>query len=132
LIGVAGRARFAPSSTNGDVYMSEDEQRAGRQTRAGLNESKARNENELVDRGSAFGEYACECSQKTCSAPLSLSVEEYEEVRKVPTHFIIARGHGSPDVERVVRETSRYQVVEKIGDAAKMAARLDPRSSEPH
>jgi hypothetical protein len=57
---------------------------------------------------------------------VSLSIDEYEEVRSVPTHFVVARGHVDRQVEFVVRETSRYQVVEKFGIAAAVAKRLDP------
>ena len=49
-------------------------------------------------------------------------------MRGVPTHFVVAPGHVVPDVEVVVRETPRYQVVEKIGVAAKVSTQLDPRS----
>ena len=62
-----------------------------------------------------------------CATLVPLTVSEYEEVRKVPTHFVIAPGHLVVGVEVVVRETSRYQVVEKIGAGAPMATRLDPR-----
>jgi hypothetical protein len=102
-----------------------------RQRRAAVNQSLFRQMNESTERqhhGSAFIEFTCECAQKTCDTPVSLAVDEYEEVRKVSTHFIVAPGHLAPEAERVVRETTRYQVVEKIGVAAKVAVRLDPRS----
>ena len=44
-------------------------------------------------------------------------------MRGHPTHFVVVRGHWSPSVERIVRETDRYQVVETFGDAALLAAR---------
>jgi len=56
-----------------------------------------------------------------------MTVAEYEKVRRVPTHFIVAQGHVVPDVERIVRTTSGDEVVEKIGDAATVARSLDPR-----
>jgi len=62
-----------------------------------------------------------------CDAFVSLTVWEYEEVRRVPTHFVIASGHLVVGVEVIVRDTPEYQIVEKIGAGAPVATRLDPR-----
>ena len=62
-----------------------------------------------------------------CEAFVSLTGSEYEEVRRVPTHFVIASGHLLVGVEVIVRDTPGYQIVEKIGAAASAAIRLDPR-----
>ena len=99
------------------------------QTRVGIRQSLARDRNEREQAtypSSVFMEYGCECASATCEQLVSLTVDEYEEVRKVPTHFVVARGHVDARVEIVVRETSRYQVVEKFGVAAEVATRLDP------
>jgi hypothetical protein len=64
---------------------------------------------------------------------VSLTADEYEEVRRVSTHFVVAKGHLANDHERLVRESSRYQVVEKSGVAGQVASRLDPRRRwKPH
>jgi hypothetical protein len=112
--------------------MSSNEELRARQARAARNESRFRELNERVEElhtSAAFTEYFCECTRADCGERVSLTIVEYEEVRKVPTHFIIARGHIVPQVERIVRETPRYQVVEKVGVAGEVAARLDPRAS---
>jgi hypothetical protein len=114
--------------------MAESEELEERQLRAAMNQSRFRVLNEathLLHETAAFAEFVCECAQKTCEMPLSLSADEYEEVRRVPTHFIVYHGHVSPAIERVVRETTRYQVVEKIDVAAEVATRLDPRPHSP-
>jgi hypothetical protein len=102
---------------------------AERQIRAAESESACRDENERTGEqsdSSEFTAFTCECAQE-CDALVSLTTGEYEEIRKVPTHFLAAPGHLVVGVEVVVRETSRYQVVEKIGAAAPVAASLDPR-----
>jgi hypothetical protein len=104
---------------------------ANRQIRAAMSESACRDENELTEeRGdsSAFTEFACECTL-ACTAKVSLTSDEYERVRHVPTHFLAAPGHLIVGVEVLVLETPRYHVVEKIGAAAAVAARLDPRAA---
>ena len=101
-----------------------------RQVRAAQDESVERDVNEQIEEASAPvgpAEYRCECP-RDCDVLLSLTVDEYEAVRSVPTHFIIAPGHLLVGVEVVVRENSRYTVVEKIGAAAPIASALDPRS----
>jgi hypothetical protein len=57
-------------------------------------------------------------------------VDEYEAVRRIPTHFVVAPGHDVPEIERVVEKTERYVVVEKVGDAGGFAVQLDPRSRQ--
>ena len=109
--------------------MSIDEPFAERQRRAAVDESLCRGENERPDRSSdssQSAQYRCEC-MPDCDAFVSLTVWEYEEVRRVPTHFVIASGHLVVGVEVIVRDTPEYQVVEKIGAGAPVATRLDPR-----
>jgi hypothetical protein len=110
--------------------VSIDEPFAERQIQAAVDESICREENESAEERSSDSsqstQYGCECAPD-CPTLVSLTPSEYKEVRKVPTHFVIAPGHLLVGVEVVVRETSGYQVVEKIGAAAPVATRLDPR-----
>ena len=103
---------------------------AERQVRAAQDESVERDVNEQIEEASAgagLAEYKCECP-RDCDVLVSLTVDEYEAVRSVPTHFVVAPGHLLVGVEVVVQENSRYTVVEKIGAAAPIASALDPRS----
>jgi hypothetical protein len=103
---------------------------AERQVRAAEGESVERDGNEQIEEASdraGLAEYRCECP-RDCDVLISLTVDEYEAVRSVPTHFVVAPGHLLVGVEVVVRENSRYTVVEKIGAAAPIASALDPRS----
>jgi hypothetical protein len=47
---------------------------------------------------------------------------------RASTHFAVAPGeeHVLPDVERIVEKRERYWVVEMVGEAAAVAAQLDP------
>ena len=115
--------------------MSGDDELQERQRRAALNQSRFRELNEAIeDRrdSSAFTEYACECAQLTCEVTVALAVDEYEEVRRVPTHFFVAHGHVFPPAENVVRETQRYQVVEKVGVAGKVGSVAPTRAPPSH
>ena len=77
-------------------------------------------------------ELVCECSQGSCMSPLEIPLPLYEEVRRTPTRFFVAPGHEIPEIECVVKATSVYNVVEKFGAAAPVAARMDPRGHRSH
>jgi hypothetical protein len=99
------------------------------------NEALFREVNERIEDVNAkleaggLSDFLCECGDDDCTKPISLTLAEYEEVRTDPTHFAIAHGHDVIDVERVVRTTERYEVVEKFsGQAERIAIETDPRS----
>ena len=64
--------------------------------------------------------FLCECDSSTCQETVSLSLAEYRAVRSHPRHFAVVASHVDPRIERVVRETDRFAVVEKNGDAGAM------------
>ena len=76
--------------------------------------------------------FLCECADLGCTAILQLTRAEYEAVRRTPTHFIIEAGHvrHGNGWARVVEEHDRYTIEEKVGEAAEIAASLDPRAEE--
>jgi hypothetical protein len=74
-------------------------------------------------------DFLCECGDESCTAPISLTMSEYEAVRVAPTHFAVVPGHVVPDVEDVISSTDRYVVVAKTDpDAVKVVVAEDPRS----
>jgi hypothetical protein len=105
-----------------------------RQQRVARNEALFRKVNERIEEvneeleGGGRSDFLCECGDEECTEPVSLTLAEYEEVRANPTHFVIAPGHDVIDVERVVRETDRFAVVQKFtGEAGRIAVESDPR-----
>ena len=109
-----------------------------RHERAARNQSLFREVNEKIeslarDSSSAFHDFSCECADEGCIAKVPLTLEEYEYVRRIPTHFLVKPGHVYWDVERAVKmdgNGDRFEVVEKYGEAGTLAVRLDPRSSK--
>lgn len=69
----------------------------------------------------------CECGSGQCDERIALREDQYEQLRRVPTHFAVRPGHEIPDVERVVERHDEFVVVEKFGESPKPAIRLDPR-----
>jgi len=101
--------------------------RRGREAQKVLNQLLARRVNEQIDRfshDSVFDDYVCECGSDSCVGPLSLTHEEYDEIRRQPGRLVVRPGHWSPTHDRVVRDRPRYQVIEKVGEAATEMQRL--------
>jgi hypothetical protein len=73
-------------------------------------------------------EFICECATSGCFERLSITVDEYERVRREGTHFLIAPGHEDIEVEQVIAVREEYVVVEKDGVAGLVALDEDPRS----
>ncbi len=105
----------------------EHEQRVAR------NEARFREVNEGIARGrwpgeeDAPGGFCCECAQLGCAELIELTLREYEQVRACPRRFIVRTGHDLPEVEQVVETRPGYVVVEKVGEAGRVAAASDPR-----
>lgn len=79
-----------------------------------------------TDRSTNF--YLCECSDRRCTEPISMTRAEYESIRAVPVRFAIALNHENPEIDRVLFENPRFATVEKFyGSAAKIARDTDPR-----
>ncbi|MCW2949862.1 MAG: putative two-component system response regulator [Thermoleophilia bacterium] len=57
-----------------------------------------------------------------------MSVDDYEEIRSEPDHFAVLVGHEILDAERVIAERESYLIVEKYGDAGRVATAGDPRN----
>lgn len=84
-------------------------------------------ETTTADRVPGPFEVLCECASDECVEPISISRDDYEAIRRVPTHFLVRHGHVVPDSERVAARGDDYVVVEKFGDAGMAAVQLDPR-----
>jgi hypothetical protein len=118
------------------VGRSEDQaMRNERVRRVGQNEALYREVNERVlELNDRFGidqeriDFVCECGHGGCAERISLTRDEYEAVREDGRRFALVKGHEIPDLERVVGETDRFLVVEKLeGGPAEIAEAADPR-----
>jgi hypothetical protein len=113
--------------------MTTEPSHPERETRAAKNESLFRevNEREMQDsRNGLWLTFLCECADEACEEGIELTPEEYEAVRTKPTLFAVAPRdeHTIAEVEHVAAKHQRYWIVEKVGEAAAVAEKLDPRS----
>lgn len=75
----------------------------------------------------AHYDFICECSSTGCFERLSLTLEEYEAVRRHGTWFLVRDGHQDIEIELVVETHPEYLVVQKDGVAGVLAELEDPR-----
>jgi hypothetical protein len=101
---------------------------SARDRRIGENEALWRQINEIAPPvPGVMNPVFCECGRNGCDAKVSVTADEYEDVRRESTTFIVFPGHELPETEVVVKANDRFVVVEKQGDAAAVAERMDPR-----
>ena len=86
--------------------------------------------NQAFESATRDSEFICECANNDCMEHVVLTLLEYEAVRRIPTHFLVAPTprHVFLELEHVAEEHDNYFVVEKAGDAGKAAMRLGVRS----
>jgi hypothetical protein len=71
--------------------------------------------------------FICECADEKCRELVVLSMDEYDEIRRNPRHFLNAPGHvrAAQGAAEVVTDRGRYTVVEKTGYAGELVEELD-------
>ena len=100
------------------------------------NEAMFREVNETVGKTAAESRYSsghlpsfvCECSDGGCGELIELSLTQYEDVRRDPSHFVIKPGHDIAEIENVVERFNEYVVIEKLGKGRDAAEDTDPRA----
>jgi hypothetical protein len=106
------------------------------ETRMARNEALFREVNEHVAEvssqldGTSEIDFLCECADGACKEAITLMRAEYEAVRSDARQFVIVPGHRVPDIELVLAEGGRFEVVRKIGAAGEVAVATDPRDRD--
>ena len=107
-----------------------------RERRMTENETLFREVNERIDdTATHFGaneksthEYLCECANADCTFRVTLTHEQYTNVRADPRQFVVLPLHFTPEVETLVTKNDGYWLVRKIGGAGDYVEKLDSRS----
>jgi hypothetical protein len=110
------RRRSGEESTAGESGES------GEVAKKGLvrNETFFRRSNELlvadaVRVGSHRSDIICECAARGCVARITMTIEEYRNVRATSDRFAILAGHENLSIEDVVERHPEYLIVCKRG-----------------
>jgi transcription initiation factor TFIID subunit TAF12 len=74
-------------------------------------------------------QFVCECADPSCTDRVEATLDEYEDVRKDATTFLLTPGHANTDIERVVADRGRFHIVEKVQTTVRATVRrLNPRA----
>lgn len=106
-----------------------------RDDRVSRNEAMYREVNRELERASEHSgdqpqdrfEVICECGEDGCSATLELTAREYDDSHSQRDRFVVAPGHQDERIEHVVERTERYLVVDKFGEAERVAEAEEAR-----
>jgi len=113
------------------------ETRDAREERFAKNQIIFRTVNEAIEQkaiemgGIDEYQFICECSAAACFDRISLTLREYEHIRRAGVRFVVTPGHENVEVELVVSTTDTYSIVEKDGIAGLAAEFADPRDGDP-
>jgi hypothetical protein len=103
-----------------------------REQRLARNEVLFREVNERIEEVASADdgifEFLCECGVTECTEVVRMTAAEYEAVRADPTTFALIPGHEIEDIEAIVSETDRFNVVRKHPGERDLARSTDPRS----
>ena len=107
-------------------------------TRFARNEDLFRQVNERIDDlATRHGddahvyEFFCECSDVACVERVKLTLREYQHVRAAPTRFVVMKNHVVKEIEHVVETVKDHMVIEKHGEAGRVAVKLQAESDSP-
>jgi hypothetical protein len=70
----------------------------------------------------------CECSDIRCAERVLITLLEYEQIRAEPARFVVKKHHGIPEIEHVVETVPGHVVIEKPGEAGRIAIELQADS----
>ena len=69
----------------------------------------------------------CECGEDGCSETLEVTFAEYDEAHRQRDRFVVVPGHQDEEIEHVVIRTDQYLVVDKFGEAERVAEQEERR-----
>lgn len=67
----------------------------------------------------------CECVDCDCEERIQMTVEQYQQIRKEGSVFLVVVGHQSPNVERIVGGEGKWLAIQKTGRGKRYAEKLD-------
>ena len=66
-------------------------------------------------------EVLCECGSTGCRGLVAVSADVYDSVHERRDRFLVLPGHEHPEIETVIERSEGYVIVDKFGDAEKIA-----------
>jgi hypothetical protein len=64
--------------------------------------------------------FRCECSRKSCTATIVMTLEEYARYHDGPYLLIVSSGHENPKSERIVQRLPGFYVIDVFDSAGRL------------
>jgi hypothetical protein len=81
-----------------------------------VNEQVAAASEGFVGHGeNVLQDFFCECGDATCTRRVSMTLAEYESLRRRPGRFVVSAGHQLSPGDSVVGRTGRFWLLEHSG-----------------
>ena len=104
--------------------------RRNREVQKGLEEfhaaAEAEGHEELVSPLNIKLQFYCECADEDCQERIALRAQTYKNIHTNDRRFIVRPTHEVSTIEKVVRKTTAYTVVEKFLQPPKHPVTLQP------
>lgn len=71
------------------------------------------NDIHLIRNDDLLLRFKCECSDENCTVRIPMQLSEYQEIHVNRDTFVVVPDHQVDPIEKVLRETSVYNVVKK-------------------
>jgi hypothetical protein len=75
--------------------------------------------------------FYCECSDENCKQRINLKQSQYKKLHKSSSQFIVLPGHNDPTIERTLKKTKNYLVVEKYITPPQKVSQLKKTEKKP-
>jgi hypothetical protein len=107
--------------------MSSHEERMAKNEAASREPNEETEEAYQTDPPGRRIQISCECALKDCARVISITMDEYRQVRIDPRQFAVVAEHFIGDIEAIVFENDRFAVVMKReGTPAEVAIEEQP------
>jgi hypothetical protein len=127
------RKALFDARTGGALVEADEDPRRQAGLTAALDEEG--DERGLDGAGEARMDFLCECLDPACREVISITLDECDFVRRVPSRLVVKVGHADEESERVLmEEPGRFQVVERFGSSDDVVAHIaawGPRAKRP-
>jgi hypothetical protein len=70
---------------------------------------------ETTGKKNAKVRFYCECSNMGCKQRINISISQYGAAHRNEKQFIVVPGHEIPSIEKVIKTSAGYSLVEKTG-----------------
>lgn len=80
---------------------------------------------ELIRNEDLSLQFKCECSDENCTVRIPMQLSEYQTIHTNRDTFIVVPDHQVDPIEKVLKKTSEYNIVEKNNSTAEPSDELN-------